>query len=569
MRYPRMLGGAFIALVASAVAMLAVPVAVRRMIDFGFSGANSSFINQTFIALIAIGGLLALASASRFFLVNWLGERVVADLRADVFAHLLRLGPGFHETMRTGEVMSRLTADTTQLKAASGSALSQALRNIIMLGGALVMMFITSPLLSGLTLFAIPAIVLPLMGAGRSVQAKSRSAQDTLADASAYAAENLSAVRTVQATTSEPTVAGRFGDGVERAFEAARSRLRARAALTAITIFVIVGSVVSVLWFGATKVVAGEMSGGTLSQFILYALFAGGAMAELSEVWGELSQAAGAAERLSELLAIAPEIKAPAFPVDLPSPPKGTIQFDNVTFKYPARPEISAIENLSFAVARGETVAVVGPSGAGKSTLLSLLLRFYDPQQGLVLVDGVAVDEVDPRALRQRIALVPQDVALFADSVAENIRYGRPDASDTAVEAAAKAAQADEFIRALPKGYQTPIGERGVTLSGGQRQRIAIARAILRDSPILLLDEATSALDAENEVAVQRALEAVMRDRTTLVIAHRLATVQKADRIIVMEHGRIVEQGTHASLVAKRGLYARLADLQFGQQAAE
>jgi ATP-binding cassette, subfamily B, bacterial len=562
-RYPRMVAAALLALTVSALVMLVLPLAVRRMIDVGFVGADGTFINQYFLALVAIGLVLAVASASRFYAVNWLGERVVTDLRADVFRHLLALGPSFHETQRTGELMSRLTADTTMLKSASGSSLSQALRNTIMLSGALVMMIITSPQLTLLVLVALAGVVLPLIAAGRSVRARARGAQDSLAEASGYAAENLGAIRTLQASTSEAIVAARFDAAVRRAFDAARARLAARAILTAATIFLIVTSIVGVLWFGASGVVSGTMTGGRLGQFVLYALFAGGAMAELSEVWGELSQAAGAAERLAEILAIKPDITAPADPVPLPEPALGTIQFDTVHFAYPTRAERAALHGISFEVRRGETVALVGPSGAGKSTVLSLILRFYDAQSGSVRVDGVAVTDADPIALRGRMALVPQDVAVFADTIAENIRYGLPDAPLEAVIRAARLAHADDFITALPNGYDSQLGERGVTLSGGQRQRIALARAILRDAPILLLDEATSALDAESEAAVQLALETVMRGRTTLVIAHRLATVQRADRIIVLDDGHIVEEGTHASLVAKGGLYARLAELQF------
>jgi len=567
--HPTMLALAALALVLSALAMLSLPLAVRRMIDFGFSAHDGRLIDRYFGMLMLIGLLLAVASAARFYFVNWLGERVVASVRADVFRHLATLGPAFYERTRSGEVMSRLTADTTQIKAATGTALSQAARNVIMFAGALAMMFVTSPTLSLLVLGAIPAIVLPLVAYGRVVRRLSRQAQDTLADASAYAAENLGAVRTMQAFTHEREVSNRYARGVERAFDAALSRLRARAGLTAIVIFLLFTCVVGVLWFGAGLVIAGQISGGRLGQFVLYALFAAGALAELSEVWGEVSQAAGAAERLSELLDTPAEIVSPPHPLALPAPATGRIEFRDVSFAYSTRPNISALNGVTFGVAAGETVAIVGPSGAGKTTLFGLLLRFYDPTRGEIVLDGVPVRQADVAAVRASFALVPQDVALFADTVAENIRYGAPAASLEAVHHAAEAAQADAFIRALPQGYATMLGERGVTLSGGQRQRIAIARAILRDAPVLLLDEATSALDAESEVAVQRALEPLMAGRTTLVIAHRLATVQKADRILVMDAGRIVEEGTHASLLRKGGLYARLAGLQFGREAAE
>jgi len=568
-RYPRMVVAALLALIFSAAAMLTVPVAVRRMIDHGFGGGDGVFIDRYFAMLIVIGLVLAVASAGRFYAVNWLGERVVADLRANVFRHLAALGPAYYETTHSGEIMSRLTADTTQIKAAAGTALSQALRSTIMLMGALTMMFVTSPMLAALAIAAIPAIVFPLLAYGRAVQRLSRVAQDRLADASAYAADNLGAARTMHTFGQEATVSGRFAAAVERAFEAARSRLVARAGLTAIAIFLVVSSIVGILWFGSRLVISGEITGGRLGQFVLYAVFAAGAIAQLSEVWGELAQAAGAAERLVELLAARSEIRTPARPKPLPVPPLGTITFEGVHFSYPTRPEVSALNGVTFNVARGETVAIVGPSGAGKSTIFNLLLRFYDPQSGAVAVDGLSVADVDLQALRTRMGLVSQDVALFDDTVADNIRYGRPEASDAEVRRAAAAAQADGFIGALPQGYATRLGERGVTLSGGQRQRIALARAILIDAPILLLDEATSALDAESEVAVQKALERVMQNRTTLVIAHRLATVQRATRILVMEQGRIVEEGRHADLARRGGLYSRLAELQFALDAAQ
>ena len=568
-RHLGMVLAASVALVVSAAAMLTVPVAVRRMIDVGFAAHDGIFIDRYFVTLIGIGLVLALASAGRMYAVNWLGERVVADLRADVFRHLATLGPAFYDRTHSGEVMSRLTADTTQIKAAAGSALSQALRNLIMLVGALTMMFVTSPTLAALRLAAIPVIVFPLLAYGRAVRRLSRAAQDRLADASAYAAENLGAVRTMHAFGQQSTVARRFAAASERAFDAARSRLLSRAGLTAIAITLIVSSIVGILWFGSRLVIGGEITGGRLGQFVLYAMFASGAIAELSEVWGEIAQAAGAAERLMELLAVRSEVSEPARPRPLPMPPLGTIAFEDVRFTYPSRPGISALNGVTFAIGRGETVALVGPSGAGKSTIFNLILRFYDPQSGIVAVDGIPVADVETQALRSRIALVPQEVALFDDTVTENIRYGALEASDADVARAAKAGQADGFIRAMAQGYATRLGERGVTLSGGQRQRIALARALLRDAPILLLDEATSALDAESELAVQEALARLTQGRTTLVIAHRLATVQRATRILVLDQGRIVEEGRHAELVRKGGLYSRLAELQFALDAAQ
>lgn len=566
LRHKGMLAAALVALVVSALTMLSVPMAVRRMIDYGFGSKDGMMIDQYFAMLVLLGFILGVASGARFYLINWLGERVVADVRKDVFQHLATLGTQFFEKTHSGEVMSRLTADTTQLKSAAGTALSQVLRNAIMLTGALVMMFVTSPWLSTLVLVAIPAIVLPLVAYGRVVRRRSREAQDTLAEASAYASENLSAVRTMQAANHEAAVSARFAGAAERAFDAARNRNFARAVLTGVTFFLVTLCLAGILWIGATEVVGGSMSGGRLGQFVLYSFFAAGAVGELSEVWSELNSAAGSAERLTEILAITPAIRSPDKPVSLPSPGKGEMEFDKVSFAYEARPGVLALDSLSFKVKAGEQVALVGPSGSGKTTIFSLLLRFYDPTSGAVKLDGVALPKARVEDIRRRIAVVPQDVAIFADTVAENIRYGNPGASMDEVKRAAVAAQAAEFIEALPAGYETRLGERGVTLSGGQRQRLAIARAILKNAPILLLDEATSALDAENELAVQRALEGVMKNRTSLVIAHRLATVQKADRILVLDKGRIVQQGTHAELVAKGGLYARLAELQFNSR---
>jgi len=557
-----MLAVASSALVVSALVLLALPLAVRHLVDFGFSGSNGGTIDRYFVGLIGLGAALAVASATRFYAVNWLGERVVADLRAKVFAHLATLDAVYFERQRSGELMSRITADTTQITAATGAALSQAIRNSLMLCGALAMMVVTSPRLSALVLIAIPLIVLPLVAYGRAVRRLSRSAQDTLADAAGYAAEHLGAYRTMQAATAEPVVTARYQQAVERSFAAARSRFLARAVLTALVILLVFAGIVGVMWHGAGLVSSGDMTVGTLSQFVLYAVFAGSSLAGLSEVWGEIQQAAGAAERLTEMMAVQPNVVSPDSPVPLPIPPQGRIAFEGVTFHYPTRVELPALDAITFSVAAGETVAIVGPSGAGKSTILALALRFFDPTGGRVLLDGVPLRQAELNAVRRRIALVPQDVMLFADTVAENIRYGMPHATLADIERAAITAHADAFIKALPDGYQTQLGERGVSLSGGQRQRIAIARAVLRDAPILLLDEATSALDAESEVAVQRALDALRAGRTTLIVAHRLSTVLRADRILVMDGGRIVEEGTHQALVARGGLYARLAELQ-------
>jgi ATP-binding cassette subfamily B protein len=533
------------------------------MIDFGLTPKGIALINSYFSVMIAVVAVLALASASRYYLVMTIGERIVADLRRDVFSHLISLSPSFFDSARSGELISRLTADTTQIKSAVGASVSIALRNLMLFFGAAAMMVVTSPKLSGFVLLAIPLIVIPLVAFGRWVRRLSRSAQDTLADASAYASELIGAVRTVQAYTGERLANERFGKDVEQAYEAARVSTQARAVLTAIIIFIVFSSVVAILWVGSHDVLTGAITPGRLGQFVLYAAFAAAGLGQLSEVWGEVSAASGAAERLLELLHVMPDISAPASPRALPQPSRGDVSFEEVSFVYPARPEVPAIDRVSFAVKAGEKVAIVGPSGAGKSTLFHLLLRFYDPSSGTISFDGVPVKQADPQGVRSHIALVPQDSVVFATSARENIRFGRPDATDAEVEHAAELAHATEFIGRLPEGFATPLGERGVMLSGGQRQRIAIARAILRDAPLLLLDEATSSLDAESETLVQTALEELMRHRTTLVIAHRLATVLSCDRILVLDQGRIVEQGTHASLVAANGLYARLARLQF------
>jgi ATP-binding cassette subfamily B protein len=562
-RYRWRVVAALAALILAALTTLVVPIAVRRMIDFGFTARGLALIDNYFLVLIGVGAALALASALRYYLVTTLGERIVADLRGDVFAHVTSLSAAFFDEAKTGEVISRLTADTTQIKAAVGSSVSVALRNFVLFVGASAMMVVSSPRLSAFVLAAIPIIVLPLYASGRAVRRRSRFAQDTLADASAYAAELIGAVRVLQAFTNERLGIARFRSAVERAFEAAQDSIRARALLTGIAIFLVSASVIVVLWVGAQDVLAAKMTPGRLGQFILYAVFAAAALGSLSETGGEVAQASGAAERLFEILAIKPAIARPARPLELPLPARGEVAFSDVHFSYLTRPNASALDGVSFQVARGEKVAIVGPSGAGKSTIFHLLLRFYDPTAGSITLDGMRLADLDPADLRARIALVPQDSAMFASSVADNIRFGRPDASDAEVARAAEFAHAAAFIAALPQGIDTPVGERGVTLSGGQRQRIAIARAVLRDAPLLLLDEATSSLDAESETQIAAALAELMRERTTIVIAHRLATVLSCDRILVLDQGRFVEQGTHQSLAAADGLYARLAKLQF------
>lgn len=562
-RYRIRVCAALLALLGAATTTLVLPVAIRRMIDFGFATDDPALINNYFTVLIAVVGGLAAFSALRYYLVTSLGERIVADLRADVFRHLTHLSPAFFDKAKAGEMVSRLTADTTQVKSAVGASASIAMRNLVMFLGASTMMVISSPRLSMVVLSAIPIIVLPLIAFGRSVRRKSRHAQDTLAHASAFASEAISSIRTLQAFTNEEFASRRFSGDVEEAFRAARSAIRARAWLTAFAIFIIASSVVAVLWIGASDVFSGRTTAGALGQFLLYSIFAAGALGELSQVWGEISLAAGAAERLTEILKIEAEIAAPENPGELPARVTGKVRFDTVSFAYHAAADMPILQDLTLDVSPGETIAVVGPSGAGKSTLFHLLMRFYDPTGGRILIDDIDLRHLDPLTIRRQIALVPQDTVVFGATAAENIAYGRPDASKADVEHAAEAALADDFIRAMSHGYDTLIGERGVTLSGGQRQRIAIARAILKDAPILLLDEATSALDAESETLVQAALERLMEGRTTLVIAHRLATVLKADRIIVMDRGRIVETGRHEQLVSNGGLYAKLARLQF------
>jgi ATP-binding cassette subfamily B protein len=568
LRYRGRAAAALVALIVASLTTLIVPVAVRRMIDFGFSDKAAQLIDSYFAVMVLVVAVLAISSALRFYLVTTLGERIVADLRSDVFAHLTRLSPAYFDAARSGELVSRLTADTTQIKSAVGASVSIALRNLVLFLGGACMMVVTSPRLSLFVLGAIPVIVLPLVGFGRAVRRRGRVAQDTLANASGYANELIGAMRTVQAFTSEKPAGSRFATAVEQAYAAACGATKARAILTAVVIFLVFASIVTVLWVGAQDVLAGDITPGTLGQFVLYAVFAAGGLGELSQVWGEISQASGAAERLSEILAVQPAIRSPARPIALPKPANGDVAFHHVSFSYPSRPNVPVLENLSFGVRPGEKLALVGPSGAGKSTIFQLILRFYDPVSGSITFDGVRLTDADPAALRSHIALVPQDSIVFATSVRDNIQFGRPDATAAEIEKAAEAAHAAEFIHRLPLGFETPLGERGVTLSGGQRQRIAIARAILRKAPLLLLDEATSSLDAESETLVQQALKRLMLNRTSIVIAHRLATVQSCDRILVIDNGRIVEEGTHASLASAGGLYARLAKLQFEMGAA-
>ncbi|NHB75482.1 ABC transporter transmembrane domain-containing protein [Rhodobacter calidifons] len=553
---------ALLALILTATVSLVLPLAVRRVVD-GFNDANAQLLDQYFAAALGIAALLAVGTGLRYYLVTRLGERVVADIRKALFDRVLGMSPAFFERILTGEVLSRITTDTTLILSVIGSSVSVALRNVLILIGGLLLLFLTSAKLTGLVLLIVPAIIVPIVVLGRRLRALSRENQDWIASSSGAASEALTSVQTVQAFTHEGATRGQFAEVTEKSFVSAKARIRTRAVMTVIVIFLTFAGIVGVLWVGARDVRAGEMSVGALIQFVIYAVMVAGAVGALSEIWGELQRAAGATERLVELLGTEDSVQDPVRPVPLPRPVRGEIAFEDVTFRYPARPEASALNGVSLHVRPGETVAMVGPSGAGKTTILQLLMRFYDPQSGRITLDGIALPDMARSDFRQAIALVPQDPVIFATSARENIRFGRLDATDAEVEAAAKAAAAHDFLTALPQGYDSYLGERGVMLSGGQKQRVAIARAILRDAPILLLDEATSALDAESERAVQAAVERLAEGRTTLVVAHRLATVKRADRIVVFEKGRIVAQGTHDQLVAEDGLYARLARLQF------
>lgn len=560
--YRKLMAAALLVLIMTAMLSLALPLAVRRVVD-NFGSADLAQLDYYFLAAFGVAGLLALGTGLRYALVTRLGERVVADIRRALFDRVIGMSPAFYEKIMTGEVLSRITTDTTLILSVIGSSVSIALRNILMFAGGLVLMLLTSAKLTGLVLLVVPAVIVPILTLGRRLRVLSRENQDWIAASSGSASESLGAVQTVQAFTHEGVTRDAFAQMTESSFQSARRRIRTRAAMTVIVIFLVFAGVVGVLWIGAHDVRDGAMTAGALVQFVIYAVLVAGAVAALSEIWGELQRAAGATERLVELLQSEDAVEDAAVTTPLPDLVQGAIAFEGVNFAYPARPDTPALQAVDLAINPGETVAFVGPSGAGKTTIIQLILRFYDPASGKITLDGIDLRDMARDQFRKAIALVPQDPVIFATSAAENIRFGRPDASDADVRAAAKAAAADAFISALPDGYDSYLGERGVMLSGGQKQRIAIARAILRDAPVLLLDEATSALDAESERAVQGAVDKLSQGRTTLIVAHRLATVKKADRIVVLEAGQIVAIGTHDELVARGGLYARLARLQF------
>ena len=560
---------AMISLLLASSAILVMPVAVRYVIDFGFTAEDAAKIDRYFIYLFGVVLLMGVFGAARAYFVNWLGERVVADVRDQLYRHVICMDPAFFEVTKTGEVLSRLTADTTLIQSISGVGLSIILRSSIQFIGALLLLAVTNIKLMGYIIVLFPLVLVPIIAIGRLVRRLSRASQDRIADASGLASETLNAAQTIQAFTAEELEIRRFGDSIQASFDAAISRTKARALFSAVAISCLFSALIVVLWIGARSVLNGAMSGGELGQFVLYAMFVAMSAAMLSEVWGELQRASGAMERILELLDAEPGIKAPDHPTPLPDTRDGRIKFAGIAFNYPSRPDSPALVDFSLDVASGEKIAFVGPSGAGKSTVFQLLMRFFDPQGGTILLDGVNIAAADPRDVRGRIGLVPQETIIFGASARENIRFGRPDATDEQIESAARAAAADEFIQKLPEKYDTFLGEKGARLSGGQKQRIAIARAILKNAPVLLLDEATSSLDAESERLVQQALEYLEKDRTTIVIAHRLATVLGADRIVVMNEGRIVDVGKHDELVNRNELYARLAELQFGEQPVE
>lgn len=567
--YRGLVVAAILALMLTAALSLTLPLAVRRVID-NFNTENVEILDLYFVAAIGVAALLALGTGLRYALVTRLGERVVADIRKAVFDRVIGLSPSFYETVMTGEILSRITTDTTLIQSVIGSSVSVALRNVLIFLGGMILMLFTSAKLTGLVLLIVPLVVVPILTLGRRLRVLSRENQDWIAASSGQAAETLSAVQTVQSFAQESVARQDFSDVTEKSFEVAKQRITVRSIMTVAVMFLVFAGVVGVLWIGTRDVRADQMSSGALVQFVIYAIMVAGAVAALSEIWGELQRAAGATERLVELLNATDKVNDPAAPKDCPAPLRGDVRFESVSFAYPSRPDRQALDAVSLAVKPGETVAFVGPSGAGKTTVMQMIQRFYDPQEGAIKLDGVDLREMQREDFRSQIAVVPQDPVIFSGSARDNIRFGRPEASDAEVEAAAKAAAAHEFIEALSEGYDTKLGERGVMLSGGQKQRVAIARAILRDAPVLLLDEATSALDAESERAVQEAVEHLSKNRTTLIVAHRLATVKKADRIVVMQDGAVVAEGTHDALVAENGLYARLARLQFtdGAEAA-